>query len=383
MEPIYLDHNATTPLDPEVLDAMMPYLTAEFGNPSSGHPYGRRARAAIEEARARVASLLDADPEEIVFTSGGTEASQLALLGGVRPSAIVSFALEHPATLRPIEELRARGAHVTLVPPDRSGVVRLDMMLRALEAAEGPCIASLMHAHNETGALQPVAEIGRIARARGVLFHVDAAQSAGKIPVRAGEIGCDLLTVAAHKLYGPKGVGALYVRRGTALRALLPGAGQERGLRGGTENVAGIVGFGAACVLAGRRLEDGEGRRLTALRERLWEGLRAAIPGIARTAEGVETLPNTLHVRFPGVTGNALLAKTPGIAASTGSACHAGSDAPPAAIVALGVPETEALGSVRLSVGHSTTEPAIDAATDFLIQGWRSARGGNPDGPRR
>jgi cysteine desulfurase len=392
MVPIYLDHNATTPVDPEVLEAMLPFLREHFGNPSSGHAFGRTARAAIESARSEVASLIGAASEEIVFTSGGTEASQLALLGGAaalrrrkggRALRLVSFALEHPATLRPLEALRAQGDTLVLIPSDPRGVVLREALLRAWDAPVRPDLVALMHAHNETGVVQPVEEVGRLCRANGTLFHVDAAQSLGKIAVDVRAIGCDLLSIAGHKLYGPKGTGALYVRQGVEIEARLPGAGQEHGRRGGTENVPGIVGLGAACRLAASRLAAGETARLSALRERLWEALHARVPGLARTGEGVARLPNTLHVRFPRATGNDVLAAAPEVAASTGSACHAGSDQPPAAILSLGVPEVEALGSVRLSVGHGTTPQAVDRAAEALARAWRTVAGGNAHDPGR
>jgi cysteine desulfurase len=392
MKPIYLDHNATTPVDPGVREAMLPYLSEHWGNPSSNHGIGRRAREGVERARGEVASLIGALPEEIVFTSGGTEAIQLSLVGAsaalrARSSAgrvtLISFTLEHPATLVSLEALRSMGDRVEMILPDTNGVVRLDAMREAMEAATPPAIASLMHAHNETGAFQPVEEIGRIARGRGILFHVDAAQTVGKVRVSVEAIGCDLLSVAAHKLYGPKGVGALYIRQGTPVLPLLPGAGQERGMRGGTENVPGIVGLGAACVIAARHMAEDGSTRIESLRDRLWSGLEAGVPGIRRTCNRVQTLPNTLHVRFPGVTGNALLARVPEIAASTGSACHAGSDRPPAAILAIGASEEDALGSVRLSLGRGTDAESIDRSVDLLIQAWRAMMGGNPDGPRR
>jgi cysteine desulfurase len=392
MEPIYLDHNATTPVDPEVREAMLPYLGPEFGNPSSGHAYGLRVRAAVARARDQAAAMIGAAPEEIVFTSGGTEASYLALLGAAaalrdrrpdRSLRIASFTLEHPATLVPLEDLRRRGDEVLLARADHHGVVDLDEILGAVRGPEPADLASLMVAHNETGAIQPVEEVGRAAHGAGTVYHVDAAQAAGKIPVNVDAIGCDLLSIVGHKLYAPKGIGLLYIRTGTPIRPLVGGAGQERGLRGGTENVPGIIGLGAACALAARRLLDGEPTRLARLRDRLWERLRAEIPGLARTSAGVATLPNTLHVRFPGTSGNAVLSATPEIAASTGSACHSGIDRPPAAIVALGVPEEEAVGSVRLSLGHGTDPETVERAADYLIRGWRAASGGNREAPRR
>ncbi len=392
MEPIYLDHNATTPVDPEVREAMLPFLGPEFGNPSSGHVYGLRVRAAVARAREQAAAMIGAAVDEIIFTSGGTEASYLALLGAAaalrdrrpgRSLRIASFALEHPATLVPLEDLRLRGDEIRLARADRHGVVDLDEILGAVRGPEPADLASLMVAHNETGAIQPVEEVGRAARAAGTVYHVDAAQAAGKVPVNVDAIGCDLLSIVGHKLYAPKGIGLLYIRAGTPIRSLVGGAGQERGLRGGTENVPGIIGLGMACSIASRRLEDGEPMRLARLRDQLWERLRAGIPGIARTSEGVATLPNTLHVRFQGTSGNAVLSATPEVAASTGSACHSGIDRPPAAIIALGVPEEEAVGSVRLSLGHGTDPETVERAAEYLIRGWRAASGGNREAPRR
>jgi cysteine desulfurase len=392
MEPIYLDHNATTPVDPEVREAILPFLGPEFGNPSSGHIFGRRARAAVTRAREQAAALIGALPDEIIFTSGGTEASHLALLGAAealrerRPGGrlrIASFVLEHPATLVPLEELRRRGDEIRLARVDPRGVVDLPELLGAVRGPEPADLVSLMLAHNETGAIQPVEEVGRAARAVGAIYHVDAAQAAGKVPVRVDAIGCDLLSIVGHKLYAPKGIGLLYIRAGTPVRALVGGAGQEHGLRGGTENVPGIIGLGAACAVASRRLAEGESKRIAELRDRLWDRLHTAIPGIARTSEGVPTLPNTLHVRFPGASGNAVLSATPEVAASTGSACHSGIDRPPPAILALGVPEDEAVGSVRLSLGHGTDPAAVESAADHLIRGWQAARGGNREAPRR
>lgn len=385
MDQIYLDHNATTPVDPEVLEAMLPYLREDFGNPSSAHLLGRRARAAVDRARAQVAELIHARPDEIVFTSGGTEASQIALIGGAealrasvhRPLWIVSFSLEHPATLEPLEYLRGRGDRVDFAFPDAEGVVRVEQILDWLGQDPPPDLISLMLAHNETGALQPCSRVGEASRARGSVFHVDAAQAAGKIPVDVRAIGCDLLTIAGHKLYAPKGVGILYVRTGTTLCPLLTGAGQERGLRGGTENVPGIAALGKACEIARGRLAAGEDLRLRELRERLWSALKEGIAGISRTSANADTLPNTLHVRFPGVHGNALLEAAAGVAASTGSACHSGIDRPPGAILALGVPADVAIGSVRLSLGHSTDAAAVDAAAARLVAGWRSLTRGN------
>lgn len=387
---IYLDHNATTPIHAEVFDAMLPFLREDYGNPNSSHPLGRRAREAVEMARAQVASLIGADhPDEIIFTSGGTEASQLAILGGARAMETVpgetilffaSFELEHPATLQPLRRLEQRGHRLLLVPPDNRAVAQIAGLLDLLDSRDEdrkPHMVSLMHAQNETGTIQPVERVGAACRRAHRLFHVDAAQSLGKLPVDVRAIGCDYLTIAGHKIYAPKGIGALYARRGAPLAPVLPGAGQERGMRGGTENVAGIVALGAACRLAVERLANGTTERMRGLKERLWSGLSARVPGVARTADGALTLPNTLHVRFPGVSGNAVLAAAPEILASTGSACHAGSDAPPAAIVALGVAPEDAVGSVRLSLGGGTTAEEVDRACADLAAAYEKARGRN------
>jgi cysteine desulfurase len=371
---IYLDHNATTPVLPEVRDAMVPYLTERFGNPSSSHAFGRAAREAVERARRQVAALLSCAPEEIVFTSGGTEANNLAIRGvaEARPARrhVVTSAIEHPAVAAPCAWLESHGWRVTRLGVDAEGRIRPEDVAAALDDATG--LVSVMHANNETGVVQPVAAIAEAARSRGALTHTDAAQSVGKIPVDVTRLGVDLLSVAGHKLYAPKGVGALYVRPATPIRPLVLGAGHERGLRPGTENVASIVGLGAACERARADLVQ-EGARLQRLRLDLWERLRAAVPGLALNGHPTDRLPNTLSVRFPKVSGNAVLAAAPVVAASTGSACHEGIDAAPGVIVAMGVPETEALGTVRLSLGRATTLEEIEVAARALGEAWRAA----------
>jgi cysteine desulfurase len=371
---IYLDHNATTPVLPEVRDAMVPYLTERFGNPSSSHAFGRAAREAVERARRQVAALLSCAPEEIVFTSGGTEANNLAIRGvaEARPARrhVVTSAIEHPAVAAPCAWLESHGWRVTRLGVDAEGRIRPEDVAAALDDATG--LVSVMHANNETGVVQPVAAIAEAARSRGALTHTDAAQSVGKIPVDVTRLGVDLLSVAGHKLYAPKGVGALYVRPATPIRPLVLGAGHERGLRPGTENVASIVGLGAACERARADLVQ-EGARLQRLRLDLWERLRAAVPGLALNGHPTDRLPNTLSVRFPKVSGNAVLAAAPAVAASTGSACHEGIDAAPGVIVAMGVPETEALGTVRLSLGRATTLEEIEVAARALGEAWRAA----------
>ena len=371
-DPLYLDHNATTPLLPEVVDAMVPYLREHFGNPSSAHVYGRRAREAVERARAQVAALLGAAAPEIVFVAHGTEANNLAIRGTMAALPdkrhVVSCVIEHPATTEPCRALEASGGRVTWLPVDGTGRIRLPEAVAALR--EDTALVTLMHANNETGVLQPIAELAREARARGIRVHTDAAQSVGKLPVSVEGLGAELLTVVGHKFGAPKGVGALYVRRGTSLGPVLLGAGQERGLRPGTENVASVVGLGVACEVARHTLEA-EAVRVRALRDELWERLRALVPEVALNGHPVERLPNTLNVRFAGVSGSALLAATPEVAASTGSACHAGEESASSVLTAMGVEPTRALGSVRLSLGRTTTHADVKAAAEALAAAWR------------
>ncbi|MCK9462837.1 MAG: cysteine desulfurase [Proteobacteria bacterium] len=374
---VYLDYNATTPLLPEVVDAMMPFLRERFGNPSSGHPFGRDAREAVDAARGEVAALLGCAPEEIVFTSGGTEANNLAIRGiaAARHGAgrIVTSVVEHPAIAAPCAALERQGWTVERLPVDAQGRVPADVAAAALGA--DTALVTIMHANNETGTVQPIAEIAAAAEARGALVHTDAAQSAGKLPVDVRALGVDLLSIAGHKLYAPKGVGALYVRRGTAMEPFLRGAGQESGLRPGTENVAGIAGLGAAAAAAQRDLAA-LAARLSSLTTRLWDALARGVPGIALNGHPVARLPNTLNVRFPGVRGGALLAAAPEIAASTGAACHAGGEEASVAITAMGVPAEAALGSVRLSIGRGTTEADVDLAAAALSRAWRELSDG-------
>lgn len=371
-DPIYLDHNATTPLLPEVVEAMLPYLREHYGNPSSGHVYGRRAREAVERARAQVAELLGAAPEEVLFTSGGTESNNLAIRGlatavGGRGHVITSV-VEHAATALPCRKLEAQGWEVTWLLVGEDGRVRVEQAEAALRA--DTALVTLMHANNETGVLHPVAEVARAARARGVRVHVDGAQTVGKVPVQVEALGVDLLTVVGHKFGGPKGMGALYVRRGTPLEPLALGAGHERGLRPGTENVAGAVGLGMACEVA-RRTVEAEAVRVRALRQELWEQLRARVPGVVLHGHPEERLPNTLNVRLPGVRASALLARAQGVAASAGAACHSGEESPSAVLLAMGVEPQAALGAVRLSLGRTTRPEDVAAAAEVLAEAWQ------------
>jgi cysteine desulfurase len=378
-KPIYLDYNATTPLDPAVIEAMLPYLRDHYGNPSSTHVLGRTAHEAIDRARSQVAALLGAQLDEVLFTSGGTEASNHALKGAVfatlpkdsRPFAnhIITSAVEHPATLKPCEFLQKLGCTVTILPVDRHGLVDPDAVRKAL--SPGTTIVSIMHANNEVGTLQPIRDIARIVKQHGALIHTDAAQSLGKISVDVEELGVDLLSVAGHKLYAPKGVGALFVRRGVKLEPILHGAGHEGGRRAGTENVPYIVGLGQACEIARLSLPAAT-EKLRGLRDRLWNRLRSALgEKIILNGHHELRLPNTLNVNFLGKTGADLLKAAPEVAASTGSACHEGHIALSPVLAAMGVTPDMGKGAVRLTVGRFATEEEIDRAADVLIRAAR------------
>lgn len=375
MQPVYLDSNATTPVDPTVLEAMLPFLRGEFGNPSSAHALGQRAHTAVEKARADVAALIGASPDEIVFTGGGTEASNMAIRGAavMNPArrAVVTTNIEHPATEACCALLARAGHPVRRLVAKPNGLVDA-ADVGALLGAD-TALVTLIHAQNEIGTLQPVAEIARQAHAVGALVHVDAAQSVGKVPVNVDALGCDLLSIAGHKLYAPKGIGALYIRRGVALPPLVVGAGQEHGRRPGTENVPYVVALGEACRLAALALDTGPAR-MAALGERLLGKLEQAVPGLVLVGHPTRRLPNTLNVLFPGVSGRQLLAACPGVLASNGSACHADSEEPSAILLALGIPRDAALGTVRLSIGRHTTTEDVDAAAARLAAAWRDLR---------
>jgi cysteine desulfurase len=373
MSSIYLDYNATTPVDVVVLDAMLPYLRGEFGNPSSAHSLGSRAHDAVEAARAEVAALIGAAPDEIIFTSGGTEASNIAIRGAVRVDDrrrdIVTSTIEHPATEACCVFLEGEGHKVTRVAAQTHGLIDPARVAAAIDGKTA--LVTIIHAQNEIGTIQPIAEIAAAARHHGVLVHVDAAQSIGKIAVNVEKLGADLLSIAGHKLYAPKGVGVLYIRRGISLPPLLLGAGQERGRRPGTENVPYIVGLGEACRIAGAMLER-ESKRLSALAGDLFAALKREIPGIILVGHPTQRLPNTLNVLFPNASSRKILEKCSRVMASTGSACHAESEEPSAILTALGVARDQALGAVRLSLGRGTTkEDVADAAAD-LAAAWRS-----------
>lgn len=377
MQPIYLDYNATTPVDPRVLEAMLPYLREHFGNPSSSHPYGVQARLGVEQARRQVAALLGGEPDEIVFTGSGSEANNLAIKGIAeanrdRGDHIITSQVEHPAVLEPCRYLERRGFRVTYLPVDNYGRVDPDAVAQAITPRT--ILITMMHANNEVGTIQPLAVIGRIARLHGIPFHTDAAQSMGKIPTRVEELQVDLLTVVGHKFYAPKGVGALYIRRGLQVESLIHGAGHEGGRRASTENVAGTVGLGEACRLAGENLAEAAGR-LRELRERLYQGLMQQGVQLALNGHPTERLPNTLNLSFTGIDSNSLLAALPEIAASTGSACHAGETEPSAVLLAMGTPREQALGAIRFSLGRWTTAEEVDQAVTFLVERLRTLSG--------
>jgi cysteine desulfurase len=370
-DPIYLDHNATTPLLPEVVDAMLPYLREHFGNPSSTHPQGVRARDAVARAREQVAAAIGCDADEIFFTSGGTEANNLAIRGlieHVERARIVTTPIEHPATARVCAWLEEHDVVVTRIGVDPDGRARLDEARAAID--RNTTLVTVMHSNNETGVLQPLAELAGLAHAAGARVHTDAAQSMGKVPVRVRELDVDLLSIAGHKLYAPKGVGALYAKRGTKLAPLVLGASHERGLRPGTENVASIVGLGVACEAVTRDLEVAAAR-MRGLRDLLWKRLASSVPGLALNGHPDLRLPNTLNVRFPSAAGTAVLEGAPEVAASTGSACHEGGESASAVILAMGVRPEDALGSIRLTLGRGTTEDEVKRAAEALVRSWK------------
>lgn len=376
---IYLDNNATTPLDSRVLEAMMPYLTGEYGNASSSHSFGSAAGAAVNLAREELAGAIGAAPEEIVFLSGATEADNTVLLGCLRPGErLVTAATEHEAILEPARYAESAGAGLTVLPVDEHGRVSPDALRETLSEDPPVALVSIMPANNETGTINPVRELAEVAREFGVPFHTDAAQALGKIPVNVDDLGVDAMSLSAHKLYGPKGVGALYVRRRprSGVRRLRPepllrGGGQERALRSGTLNVPGIVGLGRAAALAAEILPE-EAERVAALRDELHQRLLDALPEACLNGHPEKRLPNTLNISFPGVRASELLAAAPEVAASAGSACASDSPEPSHVLRAMGVDEEVALSSVRLSLGRFTTGEDVGQAAEALVRAVRS-----------
>jgi cysteine desulfurase len=368
VERIYLDHNATTPLDPRVLEAMVSVLRTGFGNASSLHWFGQRARAAVDEARGEVAALVGGAPAEVVFTGSGTEADNLALRGVAAAAReprrkILYSAVEHHAVVHTARALAEEGVPVEVVRVTAGGMLDLDDLRAKLD--ERTALVAVMHANNETGLVQPVAEVVHLAHERGAMVHSDAVQAAGKLPLDVRALGVDLLALSAHKIYGPQGVGALYVRRGTRMKALLRGGAQERNRRAGTENVAGIVGLGRAAALAARDLAA-EASRLAPLRDRL-ESRLLAVPGARRNGDGPR-VPNTANVSFERTEAESLLLALDlqGLAVSTGAACAAGAMEPSHVLRAMGLPPERVQGSVRFSLGRSTTEEQVDRAAEMV-----------------
>jgi len=373
MNRVYLDYNATTPVEPEVLDAMLPYFSAEFGNASSIHAFGQRARAAVETAREQVAALIGAAPREIFFTSGGTESDNHAIFGivgssamppGRRPHVITSF-VEHEAVLNTCQALEKQGVDVTYLHVDQDGLIDLEDLHGAIR--KETVLITIMHANNELGTIQPLEEIGRIAKEADVYFHTDAVQSAGKIPVDVNQCRLDLLSLSGHKLYAPKGIGALYLRGGTRLQQLLYGGHHQRGVRPGTENVAGIVGLGKAAEIARHSLAN-DAKRLSALRDQLEHGLVNRISHSRINGGRAPRTPNTTKLVFPGVEGEALLIALDlkGLACSTGAACSSGAVEPSHVLTAIGLPAEQARASLRFSLGRHTTQADIDFAIQVV-----------------
>tara|TARA_B110000438_G_scaffold187542_1_gene179233 strand:+ start:763 stop:1932 length:1170 start_codon:yes stop_codon:yes gene_type:complete len=372
MEKIYLDHNATTPLHPEVLNAMLPALQDNFGNPSSIHSFGRSARVQLDEAREKVARLIGASSSEIIFTSGGTEANNLALLGVAlkdKEKKIITSKTEHPSVLNPCRQLEEQGVEVHYLDVDRFG--RIDINNLESQITESTALISLQHANSETGVLQDIKKISELARSNGVLFHTDAVQSVAKIEFDLKDYPVDMLSISAHKFNGPKGVGALFLRKGTpALFAPVSGGSQEKKRRGGTENVAGIIGFGKACEIAIKRVSTLEVSRVAELKDYFYNKVYEMIPGTELFGDMQNSLPNTLNLGFAGVEGDTLLIAMDmeGVAVSTGSACSSGTGLPSPVLQAMGLPDNKINSSIRFSLGCSTTKTELDSVLKTLVK---------------
>ncbi len=373
MKRIYLDHNATTPVDPVVLDAMLPYFSGDFGNASSIHTFGQRARSAVETAREQVAALVNARPQEIIFTSGGTESDNHAILGiaanalrsAASPPHVITTVIEHEAVLNTCQALEKQGVAVTYLPVDRDGLINLAELHNALRPET--VLITVMHANNELGTIQPLGEIGKIASEADVYFHTDAVQSAGKIPVDVQACKLDLLALSGHKIYAPKGVGAAYIKSGTRLKQLVYGGHHQRGFRPGTENVPGIVGFGKAAEISRLALTS-DHARISSMRDKLELGLLARVPGAHANASRAPRTPNTTNITFPGLEGEALVIALDlkGLACSTGAACSSGAVEPSHVLTAIGLAAPEARSSIRFSLGRHTNESEIEAALQIV-----------------
>ena len=370
MRRVYLDHSATTPVRKEVIEIMQHYLEESWGNPSTLYSFGREAKKGLEEARERVAKLIGAVPQEIIFTSGGTEADNMAIIGAARANEkkgkhIITSSIEHHAALDAAKYLEKHGYEVTFLPVTFEGLIKLDDVKKAIR--DDTALISIMHVNNEIGTIQPIAEIGKLAREKGIIFHTDAVQSVGKIPVDVHDLHVDLLSISSHKIYGPKGVGALYVRKGTRISPLVFGGGQERKRRPGTENMPGIVGFGLAAELIGQEMEV-ESRRERKLRDKLIEGILNSIPDVQLNGDREQRAPNNVNVSVRYIEGESLLLSLDmqGIAASSGSACTSGSLDPSHVLLSLGLTHEVAHGSLRMTLGKETTEEDVDYVLDVL-----------------
>lgn len=376
MDSVYLDYNATTPIAPEVAEAMQPFLFEHFGNPSSGHRLGQRTRQAVGEARGQVARLLNCTPAEVVFTSGGSESNNMAIKGVAytyrgKGNHIITSRIEHPAVLNPCGFLEKNGYEVTYLPVDGYGMVDPDSVRTAITPRT--ILLSIMLANNEVGTIQPIADIGQIARACGILFHTDAAQAVGKIPVDVKALHVDFLSVAGHKLYAPKGVGALYIREGTDIEPLIHGAGHEHGRRAGTENVVLDVALGEAAEIALRRMERDAGH-IGGLRDRLHRLLDEKVGGVTLNGHPEKRLPNTLNISFEGILGSELLGEMEGVFASTGSACHDRSGELSGVLAAMEVPQDVGFGAIRFSLGRGNTEAEMEYVADLIADKVRGLR---------
>ena len=364
MKNIYMDHNATTPVHPEVVEAMLPYYTEDYGNASSVHAFGRKARGAMEEAREKVSKLIGAQPREVIFTSGGTESDNAAIAGiafenSKKGKHIITSLVEHHAVTNTCKHLETHGFRVSYLGVDRYGMIDPDDVRKAI--ADDTTLITIMYANNEIGAIEPLQEIGKIAKEKGIILHTDAVQAVGKIPVNVDELGVDLMSMSAHKLYGPKGIGVLYMRRGTRMEPLIRGGHHERNRRAGTSNVPSMVGFGKAAEIAISDMEE-EGKRLWKLTEKLKAGLQAELEYVYANSHPTERLPNTMNLSFDFLEGESIVLNLDmkGVAVSTGSACTSGSLEPSHVLMALGLPPATAQGAIRFSLGRANTEADVD-----------------------
>jgi len=379
---VYMDHAATTPVDPEVVEAMVPCLTEVYGNASSLHSFGREAHNAMEDARSRVARLINASPEEIIFTAGGTESDNIAIKGAAyanrrKGDHIVTSTIEHPAVLETCRSLEKEGFKVSYVPVDKDGIIEIESLRKAV--TERTILITIMHANNEIGTIEPIEEIAEIAETKNTILHSDAVQSAGKIPIDLKEIGIDLLSISAHKIYGPKGIGVLYIRKGTRLEPIIHGGGHERGLRSSTENIPGIVGLGKAAELAGRRMSE-DTAYLTNLRDQLIKSTLSNIEESYLNGHPTKRLPNNAHFRFTGIEGEALILNLDekGIAGSTGSACSSKKLLPSHVLMAIGLDEVQAHGSLRLTLGRENTKEDVEYVLQVLPETVKKLRAISP-----